>query len=77
MNDEALRANKAAMQAMAAGNMKAAQAMLVDAIALDRSDVRLWLNLAVVRRQLQDFDGAFQAPCTRRLRSITATFPRS
>ena len=61
MNDEALRANKAAMQAMAAGNMKAAQAMLVDAIALDRSDVRLWLNLAVVRRQLQDFEGAFQA----------------
>jgi aspartate beta-hydroxylase len=61
MNDEAMRANKAAMQAMAAGNMKAAQAMLLDAIARDRGDVRLWLNLAVVRRQLQDFEGAFQA----------------
>ena len=61
MNDEALRANKAAMQAMAAGDMKGAQAMLIDAIARDRANVRLWLNLAVVRRQLQDFDGAFEA----------------
>ena len=25
------------------------------------ANIRLWLNLAVVRRQLQDFDGAFQA----------------
>lgn len=61
MNEEAARANRAALQAMAAGNMKAAQSMLLDAIARDRGDLRLWLNLAVVRRQLQDYDGAFGA----------------
>ena len=49
------------MQAMAAGNMKGAQAMLQDAIARDRSDIRLWLNLAIVRRQLQEYEGAFEA----------------
>ncbi len=61
MNEEAARANRAALQAMAAGNMTAAQSMLLDAIARDRGDLRLWLNLAVVRRQLQDYDGAFGA----------------
>ncbi len=61
MSIDAARANKAALQAMAAGNMKAAHAMLLDALARERGDVRLWLNLAVVRRQLQDFEGAFQA----------------
>jgi len=61
MSADAASANRAAMQAMAAGNMKGAQAMLQDAIARNRSDIRLWLNLAVVRRQLQDFDGAFEA----------------
>ncbi len=61
MSIDAARANKAALQAMAAGNMKAAHAMLLDALASERGDVRLWLNLAVVRRQLRDFDGAFQA----------------
>lgn len=61
MNEEAARANRAALQAMAAGNMQSAQAMLLEAIGRDRSDVRLWLNLAVVRRQLQDYDGSFGA----------------
>jgi aspartyl/asparaginyl beta-hydroxylase (cupin superfamily) len=61
MSADAASANRAAMQAMAAGNMQAAQAMLQEAIARHRPDIRLWLNLAVVRRQLRDFDGAFQA----------------
>ena len=61
MKDEAARANKAAMQAMASGNMRGAEALLRDAIARERGEIRLWLNLATVRRQLQDFDGAFQA----------------
>src|SRR6188508_1811636 len=61
MSTEAATANRAAMQAMAAGNMRGAQAMLLDALARDRSNLGLWLNLAVVRRQLQDFDGAFLA----------------
>jgi len=61
MNEEAARVNRAALQAMAAGNMQGAQAMLLDALAGERGDLRLWLNLAVVRRQLKDFDGAFAA----------------
>jgi aspartate beta-hydroxylase len=46
---------------MASGNMRTALALLQDALAQGGGDVRLWLNLAVVRRQLRDFDGAFQA----------------
>ena len=61
MNDEATRANQAALRAMAAGNMAAARAELEGALARHRGDLRLWLNLAVVRRQLRDIDGAFQA----------------
>jgi aspartyl/asparaginyl beta-hydroxylase (cupin superfamily) len=61
MKEEAVRANRAALQAMAAGNMKGAQSMLEDALRRERGDLRLWLNLAIVRRQLQDFDGAFGA----------------
>jgi aspartyl/asparaginyl beta-hydroxylase (cupin superfamily) len=34
---------------------------LLDALARHRGDLRLWLNLAVVRRQLRDVEGAFQA----------------
>jgi aspartyl/asparaginyl beta-hydroxylase (cupin superfamily) len=61
MNDEAARANKAAMQAMAAGDMQGARRLLEGALAMDRGALRLWLNLAVARRQLRDFDGAFEA----------------
>jgi aspartate beta-hydroxylase len=61
MNDEATRANQAALQAMAAGNMPAARATLEGAVGRHRGDLRLWLNLAVVRRQLRDVEGAFQA----------------
>ena len=61
MSVDAASANKAAVQAMAAGNMRGAEALIVDALAGNRGDLRLWLNLAVVRRQLRDFEGAFQA----------------
>ena len=61
MNDEATRENQAALQAMAAGNMPAARATLEGAVAHHRGDLRLWLNLAVVRRALRDIEGAFQA----------------
>jgi aspartate beta-hydroxylase len=61
MNDEATRANQAALRAMAAGNMATARAELEGALARHRGDLRLWLNLAVVRRQLRDIEGAFQA----------------
>ncbi|MGH8242401.1 MAG: aspartyl/asparaginyl beta-hydroxylase domain-containing protein [Steroidobacteraceae bacterium] len=61
MGVDAASANQAAVQAMAAGNMRGAEALIVDALAGNRGDLRLWLNLAVVRRQLRDFEGAFQA----------------
>jgi aspartate beta-hydroxylase len=61
MSGDAASANKAALQAMAAGNMAAARTTLEDALARHRGDLRLWLNLAVVRRQLRDVEGAFQA----------------
>jgi aspartyl/asparaginyl beta-hydroxylase (cupin superfamily) len=61
MNEDAARMNKAAMQAMAAGDMRGAHAVLMEALARDRANIRLWLNLAIVRRQLHDVDGAFEA----------------
>ena len=61
MNDEAMRSNQAALREMAAGNMPAARATLEDAVARHGGDLRLWLNLAVVRRTLRDPEGAFQA----------------
>lgn len=61
MSMDSASANKAALQAMAAGNMMAARATLESAVAQHRGDLRLWLNLAVVRRQLRDVEGAFQA----------------
>ena len=53
--------NRAAMQAMAAGDAKNAHAILLEAIKRDASSVSLWLNLAIVRRQLDDLEGAFAA----------------
>jgi aspartyl/asparaginyl beta-hydroxylase (cupin superfamily) len=61
MNADAASANRVALQAMAAGNMAAARATLEGAIERHRGDLRLWLNLAVVRRQQRDVEGAFQA----------------
>lgn len=61
MIEDVARMNKAAVQAMAAGDMRGAQALLVEALGHDRANIRLWLNLAIVRRQLNDPDGAFEA----------------
>jgi aspartate beta-hydroxylase len=48
-------------QAMGAGDFATAQSLLLQMIAADRTSVRAWLNLAAVRRQLRDADGAFAA----------------
>ncbi len=61
MTEDVARMNKAAVQAMAAGDMKGAHATLLEALGRDRGNIPLWLNLAVVRRQLGDADGAFAA----------------
>jgi aspartate beta-hydroxylase len=61
MTEDVARMNKAAVQAMAAGDMRGAQSLLVEALGRERGNIRLWLNLAIVRRQLNDPEGAFEA----------------
>ncbi len=58
MSEEVARMNREAMQAMAAGNLAAAEGTLAEAVKRDGGSVVLWLNLAVVRRQRADFEGA-------------------
>ncbi len=58
---DAASRNQAALRAMAAGDLASAEAALREAVILDKSSVSAWLNLAAVRRQRQDFDGAFNA----------------
>src|SRR5262245_61262373 len=58
---DAASRNQAAMRAMAAGDLASAETALLEAVSLDKSSVTAWLNLAAVRRQRQDLDGAFNA----------------
>ena len=58
---EAAAGNQAAMRAMAAGDFATAEAALLQGLARDRGNLSAWLNLAVVRRQRQNIDGAFEA----------------
>jgi aspartyl/asparaginyl beta-hydroxylase (cupin superfamily) len=46
---------------MAAGDFASAQAILLQALALDRRNLSVWLNLAAARRNLNDLNGAFDA----------------
>ena len=58
---DAASRNQAALSAMAAGDLGSAEAALLEAVRLDKSSLSAWLNLAAVRRQRQDLDGAFNA----------------
>ena len=58
---DAASRNQAALRAMAAGDLASAEAALLEAVSLDKSSLSAWLNLAAVRRQRQDLDGAFNA----------------
>ena len=58
---DAASRNQAALSAMAAGDLASAETALLEAVSLDKSSVSAWLNLAAVRRQRQDLDGAFNA----------------
>jgi len=58
MSEEVARMNREAMQALAAGNLAAAEGTLAEAVKRDSGSVALWLNLAVVRRQRGDLEGA-------------------
>ncbi len=58
---EAAIQNQAAMRAMAAGDLAGAEAALLRIVGLAKDYVPAWLNLAAIRRQRNDFDGAFNA----------------
>jgi len=47
-----------AQRATAAGDLAGAQVALLEILDRDKSSIGAWLNLAAVRRQLQDFQGA-------------------
>ncbi len=53
--------NQAAMRAMAAGDLVGAEAALLMAVGMVPNYLPAWLNLAAVRRQRNDLDGAFEA----------------
>ncbi len=58
---DAANRNQAALRAMAAGDLASAESALLEAVGLDRTSLSAWLNLAAVRRQRKDVDGAFSA----------------
>jgi tetratricopeptide (TPR) repeat protein len=61
VRQDAAGRNQAAMRAMAAGDLVEAERALMEAVSLDRTSLSAWLNLAAVRRQRKDLDGAFNA----------------
>jgi hypothetical protein len=58
---DAANRNAAAMRAMAAGDMAGAEAALLQAVAVAPGFLPAWLNIAAIRRQRADIDGAFEA----------------
>ncbi len=58
---DAANRNQAAMRAMAAGDLIGAEAALLQAVAVAQHYLPAWLNLAAVRRQRNELDGAFEA----------------
>jgi aspartate beta-hydroxylase len=58
---DAANRNQAALRAMATGDLASAESALLEAVGLDRTSLSAWLNLAAVRRQRKDLDGAFSA----------------
>jgi tetratricopeptide (TPR) repeat protein len=61
MTEDVARMSKAAVEAIARGDVKGAHSALLEALQRDRANTGLWLNLAAVRRHLNDFEGAFAA----------------
>jgi aspartyl/asparaginyl beta-hydroxylase (cupin superfamily) len=72
MAEDAAGLNQAAMRAMAGGDFASAQALLLRSVQSDPKQIKAWLNLAAVRRQLSDLDGAFNA-----LREVLRLEPRN
>ena len=72
MSENPAGLNQAAMQALGAGDFATAQALLQRLVAADPASIPGWLNLAAVRRRLNDVDGAFDA-----LREVMRREPRN
>ena len=72
MSENPAGLNQAAMQALGAGDFATAQALLQRLVAADPASIPGWLNLAAVRRRLNDVDGAFDA-----LREVMRCDPRN
>jgi aspartate beta-hydroxylase len=53
--------NQAALKAMASGDLANAESALLQALGHDRRNIPAWLNLAAIRRQRDQLDGAFAA----------------
>jgi aspartate beta-hydroxylase len=61
MSDQPARLAAAAAAAVASGNFRGAEPLLAESLRLAPRDLRGWLNLAAVRRQLGAFEGAMGA----------------
>jgi aspartyl/asparaginyl beta-hydroxylase (cupin superfamily) len=61
LSETAANMQHAIRQAMAARDFAGAQQLLLRVLEGDRRNIPAWLNLAAMRRQLNDFDGAFAA----------------
>jgi aspartate beta-hydroxylase len=61
MSENPAGLNQAAMQALGAGDFASAQALLQRLVTADPTSIPGWLNLAAVRRRLNDVNGAFDA----------------
>jgi aspartate beta-hydroxylase len=61
MSENPAGLNQAAMQALGAGDFATAQALLQRLVTADPTSIPGWLNLAAVRRRLNDVNGAFDA----------------
>ncbi|MGH8241199.1 MAG: tetratricopeptide repeat protein, partial [Steroidobacteraceae bacterium] len=72
MSENPAGLNQAAMQALGAGDFATALGLLQRLVAADPSSVPGWLNLAAVRRRLNDANGAFAA-----LREVLRREPRN
>jgi aspartyl/asparaginyl beta-hydroxylase (cupin superfamily) len=72
MSENPAGLNQAAMQALGAGDFATAQALLQRLVAADPSSIPGWLNLAAVRRRVNDVNGAFEA-----LREVMRREPRN
>jgi aspartyl/asparaginyl beta-hydroxylase (cupin superfamily) len=72
MSETIASLQQAVQRALATGDLPGAQSAMLKVLSLDRNSISGWLNLAAVRRQLQDQEGAYSA-----LREVLRIEPRN